>query len=314
MDEHSAWQRLLQDMFPGIIVTAAEGLRDWSQSQVIRLTARRDGTALRLFAKRDRSAGDREAAVCRAAARMRGFPAPRAGFVTGPDGAEWLVIGEARGTRLCDLPATDWVTACRALAAFHEQAAAENWAAGIAGLPALADRLPGLPWPVLDATRRCADVGQYTGIDQAALAGVADRLGESWPRIAAEIAGFPQTLVHGDSHSGNLFLDPGGSIELIDWAGAEIGPGLCDLIGLFDTAARMREHCPEAAALAAYRERLGPRSREQYGDFSRACDCLRVLRGLTELEWFAASGDDYGERANCEFEKIAASLDRLQQP
>lgn len=309
MEGLPTWQKLIHGLFPEVTVTSATELRDWSASRVVRLSAtRRDGTPLTLFAKLDR-AGDREARVYRAAAHLSGFPAPAARFATAPDGARWLITRQARGIRLHELPPADWVVACRSLATIHERAAAEGWAALIGNLPALAENLIGLPASVLAATEECVRTGQYSGVDCELLSAARQRLGAAWGEVAAAVMSYPQTLLHGDSHSGNVFLSPGGSIELIDWSSAQIGPGLLDLIALFDTAARMGEDCPVTAAMEAYRSGLSAETLRQYCDFGRAFDMLRLVRALSELQWFAASGDDYGARANRELRQILASLE-----
>lgn len=312
MSEGAKWQALLQGLYPGISVSAAVDLRDWSQSRVVRLTGTlADGSPVTLYAKHDRSGRDIETLVYRAAARVPGFPAPAAGFVREPDGAEWLLISAARGNRLADLSAEAWPAACRGLATFHELAGRAGWAAGVTGLRELTVSLADLPWSVIADTRRCMRKGIYAGLCGGALSDVETRLQGAWQGLAANVAAYPVALMHGDSHSGNLFLSSDGTIELIDWAAAQAGPGLLDLVGLLDTAARMHEDCPAAAAVAAYRNALSDDSRRRYGDFDQALATLSIVRALTELEWFAASDDDYGERANCELAKIEAALDRL---
>ena len=215
MDNVSGWQQLIQDSFPGVIVISAAEVRNWSASHVVKLRARRDdGTSLTLFAKLDR-AGDREATVYRAAAHLSGFPAPTAQFATGPDGARWLLTLQARGVPLHELPTADWVVACRSLAAMHERAAREGWAALIGDLPTLAESLEGLPASVFAATEECVHSGQYSAVDGELLSAARRYLDAAWGEIAAAIVRYPQTLLHGDSHSGNLFFSPDGSIELI---------------------------------------------------------------------------------------------------
>ena len=107
----------------------------------------------------------------------------------------------------------------------------------------------------------------------------------------------------------NLFLTSEGGICLIDWASACIAPGLMDLAALVDVTLRMDEQdIHEPDVLAAYFDELSQSEREAYGNRDRAWDVCRSVRAFLELEWFATTGDDYGQRIQKELILLCAFL------
>ena len=191
------------------------------------------------------------------------------------------------------------------LASFHERAAVCAWTEKIAGLADLTT-LPGLAHQVLDATRSRIAQGVYSGVDCALLNLVSGELLSGWPPRARLIPQMPSTLVHGDCHSGNMFLSSDG-MQLIDWDSAALAPGLLDLVGLVDVAQRMKESvCEKAALRAAYWQTLSSATRAAYGSIEESWVALHVLRALLELKWFAHTGEDFGDRVQRELRTMHA--------
>ncbi|MHB9112924.1 MAG: phosphotransferase family protein, partial [Thermoleophilia bacterium] len=218
-----------------IRVVGVTELRDWSESRVIRVEGEREGRPVTLYCKLARSGADRELAVYHFAAAHPGFPAPRSFFVEDGDD-EWLVLEKAEGERLADLRGPGhYLTAARALASFHTRAA--GWLADSdppsqalqAAIEDLTATLPGLAASALAATRRRAADGTSAGADLSLLGQVEELTHHRLPDVIPDIQRFPIALIHGDCHSGNLFLTGDGRLSLIDWSSAGLGPGLLDL-------------------------------------------------------------------------------------
>lgn len=315
MNEQDWGRRLMAVCGSPLIVTAVTELRDWSESRVVRLTARAaDATSAAAgesvwYAKLARTGAQAELAIYSALATSPGFPAPVGRLLCGED-EPWLIIRQARGQQLADAGPADWTAAAAALAAFHERAAAGEWPTP-AELPRLVEGLATLPERALAVSRRHIIDGLYTGINLAAIDRTVSYLLDRWPELAAEIAGYPQALSHGDCHSGNVFVSEDG-IELIDWGAAQCGPGMLDLVALLDVAARMNEGIADPAVVSgAYWQALSEQTRRAYGDRRRALNLLSLVRAMQELLWFADTGEDYGERALRELDIIRAGLLRL---
>lgn len=338
------WQRLLDTAAPDreIRVNSVEVVRMWSESTVFRLSVRTARGQTQLYAKRLTAPESIEARVYELASTEPGFPAPhgfvvRAAQIDAPAGLSvslgepappeesgeafrdgrlrgaWVVTETAWGVRLADAAMEAWPRSAVLLAGFHERAAGLGWTGMVTGLPDLT-ALPGLAHDVMDTTRRKSAQGAYSGVDGALLDVVAGDLLSGWPPMARLISQLPCTLVHGDVHSGNIFLSSDG-MQLIDWDTVAMAPGLLDLVGLVDVAHRMHETaCDEAALRGAYWKTLSDGTRAAYGSSEESWAVLRVLRALLELKWFAHTGEDYGERAQRELRIIHAlrhGVDRL---
>lgn len=338
------WQRLFDTAAPDreIRVNSVELVHMWSESTVFRLSVRAARGQTHLYAKRLTAPESIEARVYELASAEPGFPAPHAfvvraaqidalaGLSVSPGGAAppeergeasregrlgcaWVVTETARGVRLADAAPEAWPRSVVLLAGFHERAAGLGWTGMVSGLADLT-ALPGLAHDVMDTTRHRSARGVYSGVDGALLDHVAGDLLPGWPPMARLISQMPCTLVHGDFHSGNIFLSSDG-MQLIDWDSVAMAPGLLDLVGLVDVAHRMQESaCDEAALRGAYWQSLSDGTRAAYGSTEESWAVLRLLRALLELKWFAHTGEDYGERAQRELRIIHAlrhGVDRL---
>ncbi|MHB0887047.1 MAG: phosphotransferase [Bacillota bacterium] len=232
---------------------------------------------------------------------------------------EWLVLEKAEGERLADLRGPGhYLTAARALASFHTRAA--GWLADSAppsralqnAVEDLTVTLPGLASSALTATRRRTADGTSAGADLSLLGQVEELTHHRLPDLIPDVQRFPIALIHGDCHSGNLFLTGDGRLSLIDWSSAGLGPGLLDLAALLDVAERTGDPSdPPGEVRRAYFEALPPIWRAAYGDPERAWDLMGVVRALLELRWFAATGEDFAERVHRELRIVERNLSRL---
>jgi len=308
--EDLLWQKRLRPH--GIRVKRLSPVRDWSESLVIRVEGTRHGKPVVHYLKRSRRGRESESAIYRFAAHHAGFPASKAAFVM-VDGEEWLLLDRAEGTLLADIARADapdaYVSAARRMARFHMQATAVGWTAQMSGLGALKGRIEALPPTVLEDLRRMVAEGEYSGVNLSLLSLVETASEQWWPGFMKTYRSYPDSLIHGDCHFGNLFLTPEGGICLIDWASASVAPGLMDLATLMDVTQRMRVHIvPEPDVLAAYFGELSQSEREAYGNPERAWAVCRSVRAFLELEWFATTGEDYGQRVQRELTLLHALL------
>ncbi|MGI6359100.1 MAG: aminoglycoside phosphotransferase family protein [Bacillota bacterium] len=288
-----------------------EEIRDWSSSRVLRITAKAGAANHTLYAKLAREGLARELAVYQLAAQVPGFPAPPASCCV-IDGEPWLLLQQALGEQLyLTRNPAQYQAAAEALADFHEQSGRSGLAAQASGLPNVLAEIGRLVGTVWDQVRAQLTSGCFTGVEHELLADVEERLLWDWSAIHGVLECYPLTLLHGDSHSGNVFIT-GGQIQMVDWATAAIGPGLLDLVGLVDTSLRMNEPLGDVAALReAYWARLSDDSRRRYACLGESWQILRICRSLLELDWFARSGDGYGARTNRELRIISEALRTL---
>ena len=308
--EDLLWQKRLRPH--GIRVKRLIPLRDWSESCVVRVEGTLRGKPVVHYLKWSRRCGESESAIYKFAAQHDGFPASKAVFLM-VDGEEWLLLDRAEGALLADIARADapdaYVTAARRMARFHMQATAAGWTAQLSGLGALKGRIESLPPAVLEDLRRMVVEGKYSGVNPSLLLQVETASAQLWPGFIKAYRSYPDSLIHGDCHYGNLFLTPEGGICLIDWASASVAPGLMDLAALVDVSERMRVHiAPEPDVLAAYFGELSPSEREAYGKPERAWAVCRSVRAFLELEWFATTGEDYGQRVQRELTLLHAFL------
>ena len=290
-------------------VIDVELLREWSQSRVVRIKAQVNGTQLTIFAKQAHVGLDTEVAIYGLAKENRAFPAP-AGTRVSIDGEEWLLLDEAQGTRLARSAPDNYQQAAKFLAEFHELASQKRWPSEANFTYNLPSRVAVLLEHVVESVRQLAGSGKITGVDLELVESVKRILTTQGPELTKRLAVFPTTLVHGDCHSGNIFVDNHG-IKLVDWGSALVAPGLLDIVGLIDVAERMNEDAGDLNdVVSAYWSRLSVDTRKAYGDFKQAWRVLRVVRALLELEWFVETDGDYGSRANRELLIISNCLSR----
>ena len=117
--------------------------------------------------------------------------------------------------------------------------------------------------------------------------------------LAAELAGRPGVLCHRDYHTSNLMVDPRGSLRLIDYQDARLGPASYDLVTLlFDR--RLTPPVPEALAdasslLLRERERLGLEAVDPAA-FKRESQLAAIQRGLHAVGVFSYQSTVGGRR------------------
>ena len=289
------------------VVLEAELLREWSQSRVVRIKILDAGVKRFIFAKQAHVGLDTEVTIYGLANRVKAFPAPAALCVS-IDGEEWLLLEEAKGTRLANSTASNYRQAANSLAVFHERAALRGWPDKVGLNNNLPDRISMLLEQAIDRIRQAVHAEQFTEVDLDLVVSVQSMVNRHGPQLIRRLTLYPTTLVHGDCHSGNIFLSETG-IQMVDWGSASVAPGLLDMVGLIDVAERMSEpvgHIPEV--ISAYWSHLSADTRDGYSDFAQAWRTLRVVRALLELQWFLETDDDYGRRANRELKIIYENL------
>jgi aminoglycoside phosphotransferase (APT) family kinase protein len=311
--EDRGWRKYLRKY--GIQVQQLTPVRDWSESRVIRVECTLRGKPAVKYLKLCLSDRDTESAVYRFAGHLPSFPAPGATALM-VEGEEWLLLDQAEGKLLADIAdiagadaLNTYITAARRIARFHRQAVEEGWTSGISDIEILKERVEALPDSVLNDLRESVAKGRYSGVDPSLISLIETASARWWPELAEEFKSYHDSLIHGDCHYGNLFLTPEDGICLIDWGSASVAPGLMDLAALVDVTQRMGEHdIHESDLLDAYLDELSKPEREAYGNPERAWDVCRTVRAFMELEWFASTGDDYGQRVQRELTLLCSFL------
>lgn len=290
-----------------ITVIEVELLREWSQSRVLRIKAQVNSKDYVIFAKQAHVGLDTEIAIYSLAGRVRVFPAPE-GTCVNVDGTEWLILKEADGTRLAKSAPSNYRKAAEFLASFHELASLEGWSKTASLTHDLNDHVARLLGHIAEDLKQTVQSGQFTCVDLELVEAVQHAVVRQGPELIRRLSLLPTTLVHGDCHSGNIFLTDDG-IQLVDWGSAIVAPGLLDIVGLVDVAERMNERAGDIEGIiSAYWLQLSSGTRSAYGNFEEAWRVLRIIRALLELEWFTKTEDDYGSRANRELSIICRCL------
>jgi len=313
IDVIASWQKHLQVY--GIQVEQLIPIRDWSESRVIRIEGTRYGKPSVSYLKSSAGNRDIESAVYRFAGLHPSFPAPRADILM-LEGEEWLLLDRAEGILLADIPSADapnaYLAAARRIASFHKKADEDGWTAKLSCLDNLKGRIETLPISILKDLHRLMAKGIYTGVNPSTISQVETVFAQYWPELTEDFRRYPESLIHGDCHYGNLFLTPEGGVCLIDWGSASVAPGLMDLAALVDVTQRMGDkEINEQDVLATYFDELSQSEREAYGNPERAWNVCRSVRAFLELEWFSTTGDDYGPRAQRELILLCSYLESL---
>ncbi len=281
-------------------------IKNWSESRVIKVKATLEGSPRSYYAKWSRSGVGHncEEAISRLSTSEMVFPAV-AGGTFSLDGQDWLVQRDVEGFQLAARSdSASYKVAVEQLALFHDTGAQRGWYKRILGIPTMHTQVEELRHSAFDKVRDAIARECFTGVNLAHLLTTEEQLNKNWSTLSSLLHRFPQTLVHGDCHSGNLFLTDDG-ICLIDWSSPMVAPGMLDLVGLLDVAERMGDNIGDRAELLDhYVQALSPEARAQYVDRDMAFRALRICRALLELGWFAQTQDDYGERVNRELSII----------
>jgi aminoglycoside/choline kinase family phosphotransferase len=115
----------------------------------------------------------------------------------------------------------------------------------------------------------------------------ADRaiLGQEWAQLAHELAAEPRVLCHRDYHSRNLMVR-GGSLYIIDFQDARMGPDTYDLASLLrDSYVDLSEEEVEEF-IAYFLDLTDPADRPSRVEFHRRFDVMAVQRNLKALGTF----------------------------
>jgi aminoglycoside/choline kinase family phosphotransferase len=115
-----------------------------------------------------------------------------------------------------------------------------------------------------------------------------DLLGEEWRALASELAGEPRVVCHRDYHSRNLMLHEG-SLHIIDFQDARMGPDTYDLVSLLrDSYVDLTD--AQLDGLVAYflavKAPAGQGGHADTGEFRRRFDVMAVQRNLKALGTF----------------------------
>ena len=111
-----------------------------------------------------------------------------------------------------------------------------------------------------------------------------DELRAEWTAIVNELAGEPRVLCHRDYHSRNLMLH-GGSLYIIDFQDARMGPDTYDLVSLLrDSYVDLT--APQVDELLAFFLALTGDARQDEGEFRRRFDLMSLQRNLKALGTF----------------------------
>ncbi len=286
-------------------------MRDWPESKVLRLAAVIANEQRTFYAKQTRNGMEQEVALYHLAETEKDLPVP-AGKLVLLAGEQWLLLETASGIMLASSSNPQHhLSAVKALASFHELSNKRSWGARLPKVPDLRDHLPALADSVLGHVDQRVKNGIFTQVDLRLLGTTRQQLSGCWHAIQAQLNSYPVALIHGDCHGGNVFL-AGTRITLIDFNSIAIGPGLLDMVGLLDVAARMGNQIGnKEQLLTAYWDELLPTTRQAYGDLNAAFQVLRICRALLELEWFVLSGEDYGLRTNRELAIISSCIEGI---
>ena len=111
-----------------------------------------------------------------------------------------------------------------------------------------------------------------------------DALRAEWTAIVNELAGEPRVLCHRDYHSRNLMLH-GGSLYIIDFQDARMGPDTYDLVSLLrDSYVDLTG--PQVDELLAFFLALKGDASQDEGEFRRRFDLMSLQRNLKALGTF----------------------------
>ena len=111
-----------------------------------------------------------------------------------------------------------------------------------------------------------------------------DELRAEWTAIVNELAGEPRVLCHRDYHSRNLMLH-GGSLYIIDFQDARMGPDTYDLVSLLrDSYVDLTG--PQVDELLAFFLALTGDASQDEGEFRRRFDLMSLQRNLKALGTF----------------------------
>ena len=111
-----------------------------------------------------------------------------------------------------------------------------------------------------------------------------DGLRAEWTAIVNELAGEPRVLCHRDYHSRNLMLH-GGSLYIIDFQDARMGPDTYDLVSLLrDSYVDLT--APQVDELLAFFLALTGDASQDEGEFRRRFDLMSLQRNLKALGTF----------------------------
>ena len=268
------WLELIADSLKPAKVVDANPLREWSLSQVFRLTLDDEGRTL--IAKRGiPTKGPTELEIYRECLIPLAIDAPTV-FASYASDFEYIMLMEdLRGTDLEQQPS---------------KPAFLNAARKLADIRASADRIgkirdSDLQRHLLTKDQLLLDfdyVTEHTGLEHRDALGGLNSFSRHLDRLYQEL---PPTLNHNDYHAKNL-LNVSGRIVPVDWANARISPHLGDLYCLINEG--KDQHIPREALIGAYRSGLKDRGLQEevtdwHLDMGGLCWSVHCLQWILEF-------------------------------
>jgi len=328
------------------VESSVEVLRDGFPSYVIRVrpSAVRPAETAECLVVKACPVSSREPELLLHLHRNR-FPVPAVLDVREGDGFRVIVMEDVGEDALHKHPDAEWYRAAvREIARIHVRSVLSLSPRSSKGArAALKDLVPSrtdADWAAivregLEGTLRRIDGGTYRGVRERDREQLRDVLGDLAEKTLAMIHDpgacgpfshrpsayrpFPNILVHGDYHDGNILIrtpksgeaiapEPPSPFAIVDWDSSRWDSGFFDLVSLFDVSERMGTF------------RLNPE--EVIGIYLDSCAdtfsdtdlCMssakaewrrcRALRAWDELKWFSETGEDFGDRIVREIEII----------
>lgn len=273
-DSFPNWLELIADSLKPAKVVGIDPLREWSLSQVFRLTLDDEGRTL--IAKRGiPTKGPTELEIYRECLIPLAIDAPTVFASYASDSEYILLMEDLRGTDLEQQPS---------------KSAFLNAARKLADIRASADRIgkirdSDLQRHLLTKDQLLLDfdyVTEHAGSEHRDALGGLNSFSRHLDRLYQEL---PPTLNHNDYHAKNL-LNVSGRIVPVDWANARISPHLGDLYCLINEG--KDQHISREALIGAYRSGLKDRGLQEevtdwHLDIGGLCWSVHCLQWILEF-------------------------------
>ena len=277
-DSFPDWLELIADSLKPAKVIGVDPLREWSLSQVFRLTL--DDEDRTLIAKRGiPTKGPTELEIYQECLIPLAIDAPTVFASYASDSEYILLMEDLRGTDLEQHPSNSYfLDAARTLADIR----ASTDRIGKISASNLQRHLLTKDQLLLDFDYVIERVGLEHGEMVHALGRQGDSFSRHLDRLYQEV---PPTLNHNDYHAKNL-LHVSGRIVPVDWANARISPHLGDLYCLINEG--NDQHISRETLIGAYRSALKDRGRQEevtdwHLDLGGLCWSVHCLQWILEF-------------------------------